>query len=307
MVDETTRLGAQKRFDWMHCTKHRVIFIGGAVVALLSARLEACTLWGAAGDPSSGGTIVAKNRDWKPDHQQVLRWIRPEAGFAYFGIFTVYEGKSTEGLVAGINEKGLTVFTAATNIPRDKWGKNPGKLSFACEFLSRYPSCDDILANQDEIFPALRPTFIMIADRHKILMVEVGIGGAYALKVVKNDVVAHANHYLEHPLANMNPPISDSSRCRFERINELLNGTPKPYGTASFVTISKDQHRGPDNSLWRTGKTARTLASWIVETPAQGPPSVRVVLINPGREEATYRFVLDATFWQKASRNQTSD
>jgi hypothetical protein len=269
------------------------------LISILPLTADACTLWGVAGDPAAGGTIVSKNRDWKPDHQQILRFTRPEKGHAYFGICTVYEGKSTEGIVAGVNEKGLTVFTAATNVPRSQWGKNPGKLSFTREFLTDFASCDEFLANADAIFSALRPTFVMIADRNKILMVEVGVSGRYALKIVENDVVAHANHYLDPSLADQNQSISDSSRQRHQRITQLLKTTPHPFTTDTFTTLSKDQCDGPDNSLWRSGKIAQTIASWILNHPPQGPPTLQVKWVNPGSTETTQTFVLDQTFWQQ--------
>jgi hypothetical protein len=52
-----------------------VMFLG-----LLPMRSNACTLWGVAGQDASDGTIVSKNRDWKPDHTQVLKMRRDEKG-----------------------------------------------------------------------------------------------------------------------------------------------------------------------------------------------------------------------------------
>jgi isopenicillin-N N-acyltransferase like protein len=275
------------------------LVLGLAFLGMPSApEVKACTLWGAAGKFAGQGTIVSKNRDWKPDHQQVLRLTRPENGYAYFGICTVYEGQSKEGLAAGINEKGLTVFTAATNLPRSQWGKNPGRLSFTREFLSDYASCDEFLTDKDAIFSSLRPTFVMIADAKKILMVEVGAAGQYALKVIENSVVVHSNHYLDTALASFNRSVSASSLKRYDRLNQLLAKTPPPFTTESFVTLSKDQCCGPDESLWRTGTISQTIASWIVENPAHGPPKLRVVLVNPGQPDTLQSFILDAAFWQ---------
>ena len=45
------------------CTVAAVVALSGA----LAGSSHACTLWGAAGSEASGGTIVSKNRDWKPD------------------------------------------------------------------------------------------------------------------------------------------------------------------------------------------------------------------------------------------------
>lgn len=53
-----------------------LVFVGNGFV-------EACTLYGAAGgNVEGGGTILAKNRDWKPDHTQLLRIVKPSRGYA---------------------------------------------------------------------------------------------------------------------------------------------------------------------------------------------------------------------------------
>ena len=82
-----------------------------------SASLNACTLWAAAGGDASGGTIISKNRDWKPDHTQVLKVHRDRKGYAYFGLYA--EGNKDPGLKEGVNEHGLTVITATAGaIPK---------------------------------------------------------------------------------------------------------------------------------------------------------------------------------------------
>jgi hypothetical protein len=48
-----------------------------------------------------------------------------------------------------------------------------------------------------------------------------------------------------------------------------------------------------DNRFWRTGKNERTMASWIIETPAHGAPELRVVIANPGRQEEARGFILE--------------
>lgn len=278
----------------------RAAFVSLAII-LTSGDLGACTLWGVAGTDASGGTIVVKNRDWKPDHTQVLKAHRGEKGHAYFGLWTVYAEKSTEGLVAGVNEQGLTVFTAAAgSIPRGMWEDRPVRRSFTGALLADYANCDEVLANKDAIFSALRPVFVMISDRKKILDVEVGLGGKYAVKTIENGVVAHANHFLDESLVEFNISVGESSMKRFARITHLLEVSPRPFTAECFAVMGKDQHDGPDNSLWRTGKVARTLASWIVETPAHGAPKLRVVIANPGQPEQTQSFVLDEKFWVEA-------
>lgn len=278
-----------------------------ALVALVTAAalvantpLPACTLWAAAGEAAAGGTILCKNRDWKPDHTQELRLVRPKEGHAYFGLYAV--GNDQPGLKGGTNIHGLTVVSAtAGSIPKKVRDHQPGKRGVLATLLASYRSCDEILAHPQGIFASARAGIFLISDRSKILAVEVGLAGRFAIRSAERGTLAHTNHFLEGALADFNKSIGRSSASRLGRINELLTTTPPPYGTAAFARMSKDQHAGPDNSLWRTGKTSRTMSSWIAETPAQGAPRVRVLLANPGQPETTRTFVLDAAFWRQES------
>ena len=276
-----------------------LVVAAAALCATRADRVEACTLWGAAGSAAGGGTIVCKNRDWKPDHTQVLKMRRSEEGYAYFGLCTVYATQSTEGMAAGVNEKGLTAFTAATSsLPSSTWKDRKVTRNVTTPILLGYATCDEVLAKRDALFSSMRPTFVMIADRTKILMVEVGLDGKYALKTIENGVVGHANHYLDKTLAEFNVNVGDSSRTRQDRIDQLLKTSRKPFTIDTFAAIGRDQHDGPDNSLWRSGKVARTLASWIVACPRDGAPRLRVVIANPDQKEETHVLVLDERFWK---------
>jgi hypothetical protein len=262
-----------------------------------SASLNACTLWAAAGEDASGGTIISKNRDWKPDHTQVLKLHRDRKGYAYFGLYA--EGNNDPGLKEGVNERGLTVVSATVGaVPKATREAESGKGKLSGALLAGYASCDEVLADQKKLFANRRPTFLMMADRRKILMLEVGLRGRYDVKVIESGAYAHSNHYLEPSLAEFNLRIGTSSAARLVRISHLLATSPKPFDTASFAAMSKDQHDGPDNSLWRTGQGSRTLSSWIVETAAQGAPKLRVVMENPGKPEQTQTFILDEQFWE---------
>jgi hypothetical protein len=269
-----------------------------AMVATLAGNLHACTLWGAAGGDASGGTIITKNRDWAADHTEVLKMRRGSKGYAYFGLYA--EGGAEPGIKAGVNEKGLTVCTAsASSIPKDRRASQPGKRGVISALLSGCANCDEALAKKDAIFPSARTMFVMLSDRKKIVLVEVGLDGKYALRIVDSGFVVHTNHFLDPALAEFNIRIGSSSAARLKRIGDLMKDSPRPYRLDSLATMSKDQHDGPDNSLWRNGSKERTLASWIVETPTQGAPTLRVVIANPGQKEETRVLLLNDKFWRE--------
>ena len=270
-----------------------------AAAGLAACRLDACTLWGAVVTNAPGGTFLSKNRDWKPDHAQELKLQRPENGYAYFGLYAV--GGTEPGIKAGVNEKGLTVVTASAScIPASKKGRQPGKHGVISRLLSGCASCDEVLAKKDAVFSQARTMFVMISDREKILVAEIGLEGKFSVKVVDRGFAAHTNHFLEPELAAFNLAASAGSAVRLKRITRLLETAGQPCSVEAFATFSRDRNDGPDNSLWRTGNgtSTRTLASWIVETPAAGAPKLRVVLADPGQPEETHTFVLDQAFWR---------
>ena len=280
----------------IHCDR---VWIACLVVSgMLVGNLNACTLWGMVCTNAAGGTILSKNRDWKPDHTQVLKMNRSGKGYAYFGLYAV--GGTEPGIKEGVNEKGLTVVTAsASSIPQSKRDNQPGKHSVISKLLSGYSSCDEVLAKKDEIFSVTRAMFIMISDSTKILVVEVGLEGQYAIKTIETGSAVHTNHFLEEKLSVFNTKIGSSSATRLERITELLKTASPSHTIESFSKISRDQHAGPDNSLWRTGQNGATLSSWIIETPSHDRPKLKVVMANPGKPEETHTFVLDQKFWSE--------
>jgi hypothetical protein len=97
-----TRIGEQKR------AAARLVI---ALFWIGSRAAESCTLWAAVGEATrGGGSLVVKNRDWRPDHRQEIKRVTPKQGFRYFGLFAT--GNDEPGLKAGVNEKGLVVVSA---------------------------------------------------------------------------------------------------------------------------------------------------------------------------------------------------
>lgn len=264
-------------------------------IAAATQPSDACTLWAVTGPGANGGTIISKNRDWKPDHTQLLKHVRTGRGFAFFGLYA--EGNDEPGIKAGINEKGLTIVSASTNIPRKTLLNQPGKRGIMTMILEKYATIDDLLIDADRVFSSARAGFFLIADRRKALVAEVGLDGKYSLRQVENATTTHTNHYLAPELAALyNEKIGKSSATRLARINQLLAEASPPFSVAQFVDMSRDRHDGPDDSLWRTGKSM-TLASWIVESPAHGAPRLHVTVANPNEKEVVHDYILDETFW----------
>jgi isopenicillin-N N-acyltransferase like protein len=268
---------------------------------ILAVPLWACTLWSAAGESvQGGGTLIVKNRDWEPNHTQELRLIQPKNGLAYLALIAI--DADAPGTKAGINEKGLVAVSAsASTIPRAERLKMPSTKSLLVKLLSNCGSVDEALARTD-LF--LGPQFLMLADRRKVAIVEIAPEGRYRIRVSENGALAHTNHYLEPELLDANRSNGVSSLTRLDRINALLKEA-KSFSAADFIRFSNDRHDGPDNSIWRTGKTlrsTRTLAAWIVALPPAGDPQLYLKLSNPGQVEMIYRLNVTEVFQKKLFR-----
>lgn len=266
--------------------------IGAAALAVLTffwpSPALGCTLWAAAGEAvAGGGSIIAKNRDWRPDHRQELRLITPRQGLRFYGLYAV--GGDAPGLKAGVNERGLVAVSASAG------SLSPGERAVAegvggsmARLLAGCAGVDEALARL-ELFR--KPQFVMLADARKIAWVETAADGRTAVRVRDNGVLYHTNHYLADSLQGANSRIGTSSRLRLERVEALMAGSGR-VTMEDFVRISADRAGGPDNSLWRTGgrpAAARTLATWIVALPPRGGAAVYVKLANPGEPERVLR------------------
>ena len=276
-----------------------------SIVALVLASAPAavaCTLWGAAGEKvEGGGTLIAKNRDWTPTQVQDLRRVVPRDGFRYLGLYASDEEGT--GLKAGINEKGLVVVTATASVVPGEKRSNPSKPTISSsEILKTCSTVEEVIQKLDRFTHA---AYYLVADRSKVAVIEVGPGGKATARVTENGTIAQTNHYLAKELRVLNRKVSDSSRHRYNRIRELLSREPDGYTLDDFVAFSEDRDAGPDNSISRTGGTptrTRTLATWIIENPANGNPSLYLKVANPNEPQKTVRLSLDENFWRGTPR-----
>ncbi len=274
-----------------------ILITFSAIITICCDVSRACTLWAAAGEKVRGqGTILAKNRDYKPEKSE-LRLIIPDKGFKYLGIFPV-EGSGFQGLVAGVNEKGLAIVSAtAGSISKTK--RNKGTKGLNERILASFESVDSVTADT-AMLKKSHPVFYMVADKNKAAVIEVATDGKTAVKTVENGILFHTNHYLDELLTNANEKIGTSSLKRLDRIGYLLKNHSEQFSMEDFILFGSDTAEGPDNSIWRTGgspKKERTLATWIVLIPKQGNPELYIKFANPGQPEFELDMKLDTSFW----------
>ena len=242
---------------------------------------EACTLWGATGRwVEGGGTLIAKNRDWVPDHHQELAVLKPAGGFKSLALRAV--GGAEPGVKAGVNEKGLVIISAsASQVPRAERKKFRQKKGLVRHLLATCASAEDVLMH---VAWMKRPVFYMIGDRREIVLIEIAPDGRRSVTRKDSGTLAHTNHYRAIDVWNLRRP-GASSTHRQTRIEELLNSRGKPFVMEDFIRFSEDRNAGPDNSIWRTGGNFyknRTLATWLVLIPAFGSPRLYLKTADPG-------------------------
>lgn len=270
---------------------------GVAILWLLSSQpSEACTLWGAVGTAvKGGGTLVAKNRDWAPDHFQELALLRPAEGFQSLVLMAV--GGKEPGVKAGVNEKGLVIVSAtASQAPRAERDKAKQTKGLMRRLLATCAGVDEVLKNIN-LFQ--RPAFYLIADRKEAAVIEVAPAGRRSVIRRDSGTLSHTNHYCAIDSQDIRQKAGASSTTRLSRIDELLKTHPQPYSIEDFFRFSTDQNAGPDNSVWRTGSgltQRRTLATWIVVMPPAGSPQLYLKTADPGVPEQICRLSIAEAF-----------
>lgn len=275
----------------MHPPRARSQLLGSLLLAAALAGQAApfpalaCTLWAAAGEAvEGGGVLVAKNRDFRPDHRQEIEILRPREGWAALVLRAV--GGSEPGIKAGINERGLVLLSAtAGEVPADLRRRPGGESGLMGRLLSRCSGIDEVLR---EIEGFRRPVFYLLGDRAGLAAIEVAPDGSLAVERLASGTLYHTNHYRWLAREGLPRPPGASSRAREARIAGLLATEARPFTAEDFLRWSRDRSDGPDRSLWRIGRNptaVRTLATWIARIPPGGDPEVIVRIADPGEPE----------------------
>ncbi len=265
------------------------IAVGYAFWGLISfPSSQACTLWGATGKSvEGGGTLIAKNRDWAPDHSQELTVLKGDGEYKALALRAV--GGMAPGIKAGVNEKGLVIVSASANqVPSAERKKFRQKKGLMAHFLATCASVQDVLRKVELM---QRPVFYMVGDRRELALIEIAPGGRRSVTRRDSGTLAHTNHYCAIDADNLRKA-GKSSAQRYQRIEELLRTRNTPLAIEDFIRYSEDRSHGPDQSIWRTGSIphkTRTLATWLVSIPASGSPWLYLKTADPEEPERVCR------------------
>jgi len=271
---------------------------------LISPSAYPCTLWSAASDRVlGGGTLIAKNRDWAPNHQQVLELssIR-DSGYRYLGL--IAQGNDSPGLKAGVNENGFVVVTASppSHLGQDEELKKVHGITR--KMLAQCKDIQEAISHREWL---VGPQFFMLADPMELALIELGLGGEFRVQRIKSGVFFHSNHYVDPDLMHLNKDKAGvSSVHRYKKIQHFMMNKER-FSLDDFIQVSCSTDAGPDNSLWRTGSrptSTWTLATWIAHQPSGGEAQLYLKMANPGKEIKEYRFKLKDIFTGKANLSE---
>jgi hypothetical protein len=261
-----------------------------------------CTIWAATGTKvnGKGGTVVAKNRDNSMGLVTEFRAVCREKGLAFAALF---DPERDGYVVAGINEKGLTVVNAsAASLPDEK--RLVAKEDLTERLLTSFATVDALVA-EGTLFATSHPAFYLVADSTKAALIEVAPGGKTSIKVTANGVLTHANHYTDESLKKANERPTRKSRDRLKRINRLLANGSASFDLDGFISLSEDRSAGRIGAIRQECGPARkvcTLATWVVSLPKVGPPELYINILKSDYTAEKKKLTLDSGFWMRIPR-----
>lgn len=227
----------------------------GALTGLLGAALLcipvpalACTLYAAQGTAvADGGTIAAKNRDWRPQEQSLhLSEPRQPGGYRYYGLYGgPFERHQLRG---GVNEAGLVAYSAAVSSVTKKQKAaaaeaHPPVQGTLRKVLERYATVEEAVQHP-ELFQGVR--FVMLADRSEVAWIEGGLDGEVRIERRQNGVLAHTNHYL---IADLAAQMRSIMRAAINAMTGSWNCCRLKNSIRSLISFASARIRPPVRSI----------------------------------------------------------
>jgi isopenicillin-N N-acyltransferase-like protein len=227
-----------------------IAFLRDDLLVRRAAEAEGCTTWAASGSATGGGEpILAKNRDYRPDHlplQNVVR-ARPDRGYAYL---YVSSAGSPGVFSAGINQAGLAV--ADTHVYSTDLG--PGLPSYALmmHILEGHDGVSSALEYLRAV-PRLGRNNLILADAAGHLAVFEGGHSRYGLFERHDGALVNTNHFASDAMrdcfAAVGPPQARGrSLGRYDLVTRALAGAQGRIDVA-FARGLAATHDGPLGSI----------------------------------------------------------
>jgi isopenicillin-N N-acyltransferase-like protein len=190
----------------------------------ISNRPEGCTCWAAAGAATlDGAPILAKNRDYRPDHLplQCLARVTPIQGHAYLCLTSA---GSPGVFSSGINAVGLAV--ADTHVVSNNIGPGIARYSLMMQILEQFSSTREAIDYISTV-PHFGDGTIVLADAQGDLAAVELAHSVQAVRLPVKDYVVSTNHFSEPDTSAFwvenNPPrLVGNSRMRRQVVETSL-------------------------------------------------------------------------------------
>jgi predicted choloylglycine hydrolase len=233
---------------------------------------EGCTTWAATGSATAGGQpILAKNRDYRPEHLslQIVIHVAPESGYRY-----VCSGSAGSPGVfcAGVNQAGLAV--ADTHVCSTDLGPGLPDYALMMHLLEAHDSVSSAVDYLRSV-PRLGRNNLILADAVGHLAVfEIG-HRTHGLLETGDGTLVNTNHFFSSELQGCfvdtsAPQTKGSSFHRYDKVTAKLSAAfgriDVPFAQRLMAT-----HAGPLTSLCRhpiEGSGSTTISASIF-LPAQ--------------------------------------
>jgi isopenicillin-N N-acyltransferase-like protein len=226
-------------------------------VTCQSHAFEGCTTWAAtgsttvAGADGTSGPLLAKNRDYRPEHLplQVVIQVTPQRGYRY-----VCSGSAGSPGVfcAGINQAGLAV--ADTHVTSTDVGPGLPDYSLMMHLLEEH-DCVSSALDYLRAVPRMGRNNLILADaRGHLAIFEIG-HHTYGLFEAHDGMLVNTNHFASPELRGCfvdtsEPQLKGNSFQRHEEVTRALEAAlgkiDVPFGQRLMAT-----HAGPLASICR--------------------------------------------------------
>lgn len=196
----------------------------GEDLATAAADARGCTVWGAAGSITrQGASILAKNRDYRPEHQQLqcLARATPECGYRYA---YVTSAGSPAVFSSGMNEAGLAI--ADTHVVSSDIGPGVARYSVEMDVLEQHETVESAVEYLRTVSHLGDGTLTLVDGTGDMAVVETGHSTVGVARPEK-DFVVSTNHFVTPELRHAwtvddDPSHGDSSKPRYKYVATTL-------------------------------------------------------------------------------------
>jgi isopenicillin-N N-acyltransferase-like protein len=238
-------------FDFDTLLRYNLVaFLRDELLVRRAVGAEGCTTWAASGSATAGGQpMLAKNRDYRPDHLPLQNVVHatPDTGYPYL---YVSSAGSPGVFSAGINQAGLAV--ADTHVYSMDLG--PGLPSYAL-MIHVLEGHDNVSSALDYLRSVLRlgRNNLILADAAGHLAVFEGGHTRYGLFESHDGAWVNTNHFASDDMrdffAAVDPPEARGrSLGRYETVSRALAGASSRID-APFAQRLAATHEGPLSSI----------------------------------------------------------